>query len=126
MNKKTDILKENPQLKQMPFEVPEGYFADLKATVKSVRRGKTSNSKISFRLAVAAAFTALLAGGGFFLYNVPAGNADSDFLYYPDEVAVAILEDYCGSYAHVQEISQEDIIEYLIYMGDDIEDFEQY
>lgn len=126
MNKKSDILKDNPQLKQMPFEVPEGYFADLKATAKSLRRDKSSNSKVPFRLAVAAVFTALLAGGGFFLYNAPIENMDSEFFYYPDEIAVAILEDYYGSYAHVQEISQEDIIEYLIYMGDDIEDFYNY
>lgn len=100
-----DILQ-NTQLKNLPFEVPENYFTSLNKNLCEIpKRNRTNNAlKWVTYTAIAATFTLLIAGAGILL------NWDSRNSY--------------NGYAEAQELTEDDIIEYLIYTGVDLEDFE--
>ena len=100
-----DILQD-PQLKKTPFDVPENYFSTLNESLKGISRlSKVATLKRwATYTAIAASFALLVAAGGMLLKwsdnQMPAG------------------------YAEAYEITDEDIIEYLIYTGVDVEDLE--
>ena len=100
-----DILQ-NAQLKNSPFEVPENYFSSLNESLNNIpkRNNRTSIKKWVSYTAVAATFALLVAGGGLFL---KWSESESNI-----------------GYAEAQEITREDIIEYLIYTGVEVEDLE--
>ena len=100
-----DILQ-NARLKKSPFDVPENYFSSLNESLQGIsKQGKVVTLKlwVSYS-AIAAAFAMLVAGGGMLLNR------------YDNKMSVG--------YAEALEISDDDIIEYLIYTGVDIEDLE--
>ena len=100
-----DILQ-NTQLKNSPFNVPENYFSTLNKSLSEIpKKSKNNNARkwVTYT-AVAATFALLVAGAGILL------NWDSNNPY--------------NGYAVAQELTEDDIIEYLIYTGIDLEDFE--
>ena len=100
-----DILQ-NEQLKSSPFCVPDNYISSLNADLNKIPKknaGTKVNKWISYA-AIAATFALLILGGGM-------------LLKWQDQAPTI-------SYAEAQELTDDDIIEYLIYTGVDLEDFE--
>ena len=100
-----DILQ-NEQLKSSPFCVPDNYISSLNADLNKIPKknaGTKVNKWMSYA-AIAATFALLILGGGM-------------LLKWQDQAATI-------SYAEAQELTDDDIIEYLIYTDVDLEDFE--
>ena len=102
--KEQDILQE-PKLRETPFNAPENYFSKLNENLKGIpKQSKVVTMKHWTTLAaVAAGFALLITAGGM-------------FLKWPDR--------HIASFAEAHEITNEDIIEYLIYTGVEVEDLE--
>ena len=119
-----DIL-ETPELRKMPFRVPEGYFPYLKDRAMGRCRQNSARSGHLRYVALAATFLLLVAAGGFFLERQNRDTfTEEDYIVFSDEMVNTIYDTYSEQYADIQDPTQEDIIEYLIYIGVDIEDFE--
>lgn len=120
MKNERHILKDRKELKSMPFTVPEGYFEGLKAELKMIPQQQAKPAKVVkwkpfARIAsIAAAVAALITAGAFFFEK---GNSDIDFTVTQEET------DY---FADLQSLTEEDIIEYLISTGVELEDIEPY
>lgn len=100
-----DILL-NTQLKNSPFSVPEDYYSSLNKSLSEIPK-KSNDSRTRKWMtytAIAATFALLVAGAGVLL------NWDNS--------------NYIDGYAEAQELTEDDLIEYLIYTGVDLEDFE--
>ena len=96
-----DILQ-NAQLKNSPFNVPENYFSSLNKTLVEIpKKDKSTNLKkwVGYA-AIAATFALLVAGSGMLL----KWNDTDPYI--------------------AQELTEDDIIEYLIYTGVEVEDLE--
>ncbi|MBQ0043550.1 MAG: hypothetical protein KBT05_00840 [Bacteroidales bacterium] len=112
MEQKRDIL-DNKELRKMPYKVPEGYFAakpaQMMAAVKEKPRQSVVRRFVPY-VAAAASFLILIAGGTFLL----------------DKHTQALPEDnyYSADAQLYNEISEEDMIAYLIYSGAHVEEFE--
>lgn len=104
-----DILQ-NRQLKQMTYAVPEGYFSSLEQSLKDIpcqnREKVTTWKKMTPYIAMAAMFALIMVAGGFFVGKSWTENKTTD------------------QYAEV--VTEDDILEYLIYTGVEIEELEQY
>ena len=117
-----DKLK-NPKLREMPFTVPEGYFSDFKEKV-SVSKGYARSSRQNRRYIAIAASFALLLGIGF---GAVRGLTKTDEY---NEIDLMVLSDISAeSYYDLLsyeegELTEEDIIDYLIDSGHDIDDLE--
>ena len=121
MKQEKDILKDRVELKQMPFSVPEGYFDSFKAEAK-----KPMVRKLNFRemvmpyVAVAAVFIFLVTAGTFLLENATPRYqmTEEDYMMFSDNMmtTIAYEMEYGAQYAEAN-ISDEDIINYLIYTG---------
>lgn len=100
-----DILQ-NEQLKKSPFRVPDNYFSSLNNELINISKkgNSTSVKKWLSYTAIAATFALLVLGGGM-------------LLKWQDSTRPI-------GYAKAQEITNDDIVEYLIYTGVDLEDFE--
>lgn len=128
MKQEKDILKDSLELKQTPFSVPDGYFDSFKAEAK-----KHMVRKLSFRemvmpyVAVAAVFIFLVTAGTFLLENsTPRYQmTEEDYVMFSDNMmtTIAYEMEYGEQYAEAY-ISDEDIINYLIYTGITTEDIE--
>lgn len=123
-----DILKENTQLKQMPFSTPEGYFESLKQNLKD--KGHDSRgigtAPIWSRISVAAAIAILVTAGAILMSSPSTANefTEEDYLVFSDDISTDVIYSASTLYAYTEEISDEDIIEYLIdsdWETDDIE-----
>ena len=127
-----DILKDIPGLKEMPFTVPENYFDGLKANLKKIPQ--QTESIVSHRLrwgriiAVAASFALLLAAGGFFLgRNSSAEQFTEDgYMALYDDLEISVYDEYSDQYADAWSASEDDIIEYLLATGIEVEEVESY
>lgn len=100
-----DILQ-NTQLKNSPFSVPENYISSLNKGLSEIpKKSKKNNARkwVTYT-AIAATFALLIAGAGILL---KWDNTDPH-----------------NGYAVAQELTEDDLIEYLIYTGVDLEDFE--
>ena len=106
-----DILKDASELKEMPFSTPEGYFEGLKKELKAIPGQQGAPVKVFRRkkFVWAASIAAAIA----ILVTVCTTIFDRQQRY----------EDF---YASADILTNEDIIEYLIYTGTEIEDLEQY
>lgn len=118
-----DILQDK-SLKQSPFNIPDGYFDSLKTSMKMIPlREKTKRQNV-WKWAVAAAVTILIAAGTFFIGQLahPEEFSEEDYIVYSGELTDVIYDEYTQQYA--EGMSEEDIIEYLIYIGTEVEDIE--
>ena len=107
MKESRNILEESGT-RENPFKVPEGYFENLAASVAE-RRGAGSGvwTKVRPYLAIAASFALIALVGTAVLKRTATREEGDDFWtsgYYSETVSG-------------QNISDEDIINYLIYAG---------
>lgn len=128
-----DILQE-PKLKKMPYSIPEGYFEKMKAEARKCTGPAPMHISIWTRLApyagIAAMFLFILTLGKLFVGQQDADTAGAliedistyeDYLVFSDMPADIYLNE---PEADDEEIADEDIIEYLIYIGATVEDIE--
>ena len=123
-----DILRDTPQLKATPFDVPEGYFDRLKQDLKINQPATILVApwkKISQYVAIAATFAMLIAAGGFFLTkNSDTDISEEDYIVFSNNMTNTLSYDYEELYAEAESVEIEDIVEYLIYIGADVESIE--
>ena len=121
MKKENDILKDCMELKQMPYKVPEGYFESFKAeAVKPVVRKLSFWNRMAPYAAMAAVFVFLVTAGTLLLEkSVPQYQmTEEDYLMFSDNMMTSIAyEMEFGDQLADAQISEEDIINYLIYTG---------
>lgn len=121
MRMENDILKDNLELKQMPFTVPEGYFEAFKeANARPVAVKVSLWNRIAPYAAMAAVFVSLVTTGTFLLErSMPQYDmTEEDYVLFSDNMmnTIAYEMEY-GSQLAEAEVSSEDIINYLIYTG---------
>lgn len=98
---------------KLPFSTPEGYFDQVKTRLKAIPQQESIQIKerpvkrFVLLSAIAAAVALLLTAGGFFLGRIS------------EDKSWEML-------ASGDTITDEDIIEYLIYIGAELEDIEEY
>ena len=125
MKTEKDILKDNPRLKEMPFSTPEGYFEGLKDQMKVCSRPEVVHRpafrRFSPQIALAAAFALLLAVGGFFLERRSEMDfSEEDYIVFSDDLTNTII--YGTNDLYADAVTEDDIMEYLIYSDIDIEE----
>ena len=113
-----DIL-DNKSLKAMPFEVPDGYFDNLQASL--VQQTARQTRRWPAYIAVAASVALLVAAGGWAL----RGDAQSDFsqedyIVFSDDMTNTVM--YEDDLWYADAATEEDMIEYLIYIGTEIDE----
>ena len=112
-----DIL-DNKLLKAMPYEVPEGYFDNLRKSLGKKTWRRTWNWTAYL---AAASFAMLVAAGGFLLGRDPGQELSyEDYIVFSDDMTNAILEESYLQYA--EALTDEDIVEYLIYTDTELEE----
>lgn len=120
---KKDILSAT-ELRQMPFQTPEGYFESFK---KSAMENVGASSKpagykrVSAFLAAASVAAIIGAGAVLMTRDENMVMTEEDYIVFSDEMTNAL---YAETYqiAQSDEITDEDIIEYLIYSGVEVEE----
>ena len=122
MKQEKDILKDCQELKKMPFSVPEGYF---EAAKDSLRKPVTKTVGLWKRMvpyvAMAASFAIMVSVGTHFLEKTTSENfvmTEEDYILFSDNMmnSISYEMEYSNQLAEA-EISDEDIINYLIYIG---------
>lgn len=123
-----DILED---LKKMPYTVPEGYFETFE---ERVRPWETENgnrgwpAKVTPYLSMAAMFAIIVAVGSAIITSAgqDAGSSEyEDYLYCNLIRPSGSLTAYYSYDEDTYELSEEDIIQYLIYSGTDTEEIEK-
>ena len=116
----------------MPYSTPDGYFEGLKAGLKMIPAREESGSRVLrkvVRYTAIAASVALLFTAGRFIFGKLADAdefTEEDYIVFSDEMTNAIYqESYTEQYASTRKLTEEDLIEYLIYIGVEIEELEQ-
>ena len=121
MKQEKDIFSDYPELKQMPFAVPEGYFESFKSeAAKPMVRRLDFRARLAPYAAMAAVFIFMVTAGTFLLEkSVPEYHmTEEDYMMFSDNFMTTIAyEMEYGSQLAEAEISEEDIINYLIYTG---------
>ena len=116
-----DILKDRTELKQMPFSVPEGYFDSFKnANAVPVAKRVSLWNRMAPYAAMAAVFVSLVAAGTFLLErSTPQYQmTEEDYVMFADNMMNTIAyEIEYGDQIAEADLSEEDIINYLIYTG---------
>jgi hypothetical protein len=123
-----DILQ-NSELKKIPYSVPEGYFDKFKAQARTYTEPKYVPVNLRSRLApyvgIAAMFLFILVLGKIFVrpdVTTSAGADVKDIAVMTDDYEDYLVFSDLGVYLsdagiEPDELSDEDIIEYLIYIG---------
>jgi hypothetical protein len=123
-----DILQ-NSELKKIPYSVPEGYFDKFKAQARTYTEPKYVPVNLRSRLApyvgIAAMFLFILVLGKIFVrpdVTTSAGADVKDIAVmtddYEDYLVFSDMDVYLSDAGiEPDELSDEDIIEYLIYIG---------
>jgi hypothetical protein len=123
-----DILQ-NSELKKIPYSVPEGYFDKFKAQARTYTEPKYVPVNLRSRLApyvgIAAMFLFILVLGKIFVKPTDVVTSDSAAVEisvidegYEDYLVFSDLDVYLSDAGiEPDELSDEDIIEYLIYIG---------
>lgn len=124
-----DILRDFTQLKATPFDVPDGYFDQLKQDLKAVRVSDVSRvmpwKKAIAYTALAATFALLVATGAiFFERNSHSDFTEEDYIVFSSNSTNILYYEYDEYFADADHIESEDIVEYLIYTGATIESIE--
>lgn len=121
MKKENDILKDCLELRQMPYSVPEGYFETFKSeAVRPVVRRLNFWNRFAPYAAMAAVFVFLVTAGTFLLErSTPQYQmTEEDYMMFSDNIMTTIAYEMEYGYQLAEaEISDEDIINYLIYTG---------
>ena len=126
MKTEKDILKSAPELKNLPYSIPDGYFDRMKAEVMADVREREERqrpfiARLAPYVAVAAAFAFLVTAGTFILEKTTRSTQSEmdEFYFYSNMIPVTdpyavetIQVDYEDEY-----LEDEAIIEYLIYSG---------
>ena len=120
-----DRLKKDGNLKEMPFLLPEGYMESLRKELKTIPHRNTKKIPIFNRIlpyvSLAAAFAMIVAIGGFILEKTTQQDLSyEDYIVFSDDMTNTLLYDTDELYADA--LSDDDIIEYLIYTGVEIEE----
>ena len=114
-----DIL-DNKSLKTMPYSTPEGYFDNLQSSLLKQATGKQSRRWPAY-IAIAASFALLiLAGGMIFNTNSPSEFSQEDYITFSDDMTSTIM--YEEDLWYADAATEEDMIEYLIYIGTEIDE----
>ena len=117
-----DILTTQKVLKESPFTVPAGYFESFKAeTARTATAPVVSPWRRSIPyMAVAASLAFLLSVGTFVQNSIGSRNSitDEDYILFSNSFVSTAEYDSSDSYQFAEaELMDEDIIEYLIYLG---------
>ncbi|MBE6215854.1 MAG: hypothetical protein E7123_06460 [Bacteroidales bacterium] len=117
-----DILKDVQNLRTMPYATPEGYFDAFKEKMTSDRGISQQKTHVPY-FAIAAVFALLLAAGAFFIQrDTQEEFTQEDYIVFSDDMTNAIFYETYEQYADADAVTEEDIIEYLIYTGTEIEE----
>jgi len=105
---------DNKDLRKMPFTVPEGYFANMPEKMQDRVLAKTpAKRRLVPYMALAASFLILLAAGTFLLRNGEKSETD--------------IAGYYSEYTYTaDDMTNEDIIAYLLWSGASVEEFGEY
>ena len=124
-----DILTSQKELKDRPFAVPEGYFESFWSEMSALTAAKAPNpwKKSMPYMAVAAAFALFFAVGTLLkeFSNPTDTYSQEEYILFSDNLIST--EDYEDSIAEQfadAELMEEDIIQYLIYIGAELESIE--
>lgn len=129
MKKENDILNNNPDLKQMPFSVPEGYFESFRIEKQVVSIKTDLWTRVAPYAAMAAVFVLLVTVGNFLLEKSTTEYimTEEDYILFSDNAMNTITyEMVYGDHVAEAELMDEDIINYLIYTGVSAEEIEYY
>jgi hypothetical protein len=125
-----DILKDSAdKLKKMPYDVPKGYFNMLGNNLEKIAapQKKSAYKKFIPYAALAASFLLLVTIGTFFLKSVTPSDTltDEDLVVFariiPTTDPMAI---YYSQETESESLTEDDIIEYLIYNDFPLESLE--
>ena len=125
-----DILKDSAdKLKKMPYDVPKGYFDMLGNNLEKIAapQKKSAYKKFIPYAALAASFLLLVTIGTFFLKSVTPSDTltDEDLVVFariiPTTDPMAI---YYSQETESENLTEDDIIEYLIYNDFPLESLE--
>ena len=114
-----DIL-DNKSLKAMPYEVPRGYFDELQ---KSLNAKSSDRHSIRYTpyMAIAAAAALLIAAGTFLLERESESDfTQEDYIVFSEDMTNTIFYETDEIYA--EAVTEDDIVEYLIYTGTEIDE----
>lgn len=126
---KNDILNScSTELRKMPFEVPEGYFQQAKEDIRSNVTGRSRAGiwgKAAPYISIAAAFMIMVTAGTFILEKTSGSDSMTyeDYLVHSDMLISAEYDNEEYQLADAS-VADEDIVEYLIYIGVTAEDLE--
>lgn len=123
-----DILQDK-SLKQMPYSTPEGYFDSLKAGLKTIPQRQVRKVVFWKRYGSIAAAAALLLAAGTIMFEATHRQdsfTEEDYIVFSDDMTNTLFQEYADQYAEAQQLTEDDIIEYLIYAGVEVEEIEQY
>lgn len=121
--KSDDILKTG-NLRENPFGTPAGYLEHLPERLSGAVAGNLAKpgwaDRISPYFAMAALFLILVTAGTFLLkYSVPVDEGDMEAVAYSNIIPVTAPYSimYSQSYEDEEHITEDDIIDYLIFSG---------
>lgn len=125
-----DILKDSAdKLKKMPYDVPKGYFNMLGNNLEKIAapQKKSAYKKFIPYAALAASFLLLVTIGTFFLKSVTPSDTLTDedlvvfarIIHTTDPMAI-----YYSQETESESLTEDDIIEYLIYNDFPLESLE--
>jgi len=124
MQTEKDILKSAQEMKDMPYSVPEGYFASMKDEVmsralESEERQRPFFARLAPYAAMAAVFVFLVTAGTFLLERTTPTEQEKmdEFYFYTNLIPVTDPYTIESIQVAAEEVAEEDIIEYLIYSG---------
>ena len=122
-----DILN-NTRLKEMPFGMPDGYFINMKEVLRRTQQQTQSHGAgIRWsRISIAAAIAVLIAAGTTLL-SLPSsknGFTEEDYLVFSEDISTEVIYSTSTLYAYSEDLTDEDIIEYLIDSDWEISDIE--
>lgn len=123
-----DILATQKVLKENPFVVPEGYFDSFRSDAAGRIRTNSSTGwsrKIAPYIAVAASLAILLGIVSTLFQSIPESFSEEDYILFSDNmIRIDFEEDTATEQFAEAELYDEDIIEYLIYIGESPESIE--
>lgn len=132
MEKNKDILTSSPELKTMPYYIPDGYMDQFKneAKVISISRRRSQEGfieKLSPLITMAAMFLAIVKVGNLVMKN--SGEEETltyeDYIVHSDTNISEVNSDIDNTQIAQAQVTAEDIVQYLIYIGEPTESLEE-